>query len=95
MALDKTLKINSFYHISTVPKHCRWRATLDCKWDGSRNFKGDRKCNEKIPADISGSCRCRDGRIMNKKGCETGEFDTCEEACRSKDINTKHPSNMI
>ena len=63
---------------------CKWRATQGCKFDGPRDSENDKKCDFKIPRNVSGSCKCSDGRIMNKQGCDWGDYVTCKDACIGK-----------
>ena len=60
---------------------CRWHQTGDCRWNGPRQPQFDGACDRKIDSGHSGYCQCSDGTIGMKKGCEAGEYQTCEAAC--------------
>ena len=62
---------------------CSWRQTGGCAWDGRREARFDKSCDQTILKGQSGYCDCGDeyGTKAMKKGCEDGAFDTCDLAC--------------
>ena len=60
---------------------CRWHQTSNCAWDGPREHHFDKGCDAIIASGMSGYCKCADNTIRMKKGCEPGNYQTCEAAC--------------
>ena len=62
-------------------KCVKWRQTGECSPDGPREPIKDQRCYRVIDDGWSGYCECDNGRKMMEKGCEIGDFSTCDEAC--------------
>ena len=61
----------------------QWRQTGGCDPDGKREPTEDKGCHETIEDGWSGYCECRDESKAMRKGCEKGDYRTCEIACGS------------
>ena len=60
---------------------CRWHQTSNCAWDGPREHHFDKGCDAIIYSGMSGYCKCAENTIRMEKGCEPGNYQTCEAAC--------------
>ena len=60
---------------------CSWHQTGNCASDGPREPRHDKDCDAILDAGHSGYCQCSGGDIGMKKGCEAGEYQTCNAAC--------------
>ena len=60
-----------------------WRQTEGCDPDGPRESANDKDCATPINDGWSGYCECAQGIQKMRKGCVTGHFQTCSDACDS------------
>ena len=59
----------------------QWRQTSGCRPDGPRNPAKDQDCDILIDDSWSGYCECTDGQVVMEKGCISGKYKTCNDAC--------------
>ena len=70
-----------FHFLINTGYYTAWRQTQGCDSIGEREPDSDKSCSTVINSDWSGYCECADGSKKMKKGCEIGEFATCNDAC--------------
>ena len=73
--------LSLFFLLFLDSKCVSWRQTGNCNPDGPRKKRYDKTCSTKIKAKQSGYCECGGGSKTMKKGCEKGDYSTCNEAC--------------
>ena len=54
---------------------------MDCRPDGAKIPRKDQDCSTNNEDNWSGYSECTDGQIAMAKGCEPGEYLTCNDAC--------------
>ena len=67
--------------VEYIQQCVKWRQTKECKSDGPRWPKKDKSCDTPIEVGWSGYCECSDGKIAMEKGCISGRYRTCNDAC--------------